>query len=237
MDDGHRELRRAPLRRLQPARCRARSSAALRRGDGVLRGDRGGGRAQRAVRRARGPPRLSGRRRHRLGGPADHPEARSSSGATRCSSAAGSTCAAGRSGSATCRPPGSGTCAGTASSAAGSSSTRRRRSGSSAAKIRQGGVPIPEHRDRRLDSRDLQQPLDLIVRAADRQAATALAARLAVDPLPGAHDQRDPGRVDELAPGEVDQDRGVARVLERLLRAVRPARERCSGPAHPAPRR
>jgi hypothetical protein len=54
------------------------------------------------------------------------------------------------------------------------------------------------HRDRGLDAGDLQQPLDLVVGAADDQAAAAVAA-VAVDTLPGADQERDPGGVDELA--------------------------------------
>ena len=53
---------------------------------------------------------LPRRRRDGLGGAADHAQGGRAGRATRCWSAAASTCAAARSASATCRPPGSGTC-------------------------------------------------------------------------------------------------------------------------------
>ena len=75
-------------------------------------------------------------------------------------------------------------------------------------------------RDRELEAGDLEHPPHLVVAAADHDPAAAVAVGAAVEPLPGAHDQGDPGRVDELALGEVDQDRGVVgrdRLLERAL--------------------
>src|SRR5918994_3027202 len=68
-------------------------------------------------------------------------------------------------------------------------------------------------RNRQLQPGDLQDSADLVVLAADHEA-TAVA--VAVEALPGADDQGDPGGVDELALGEVDQDRALI-ALERLL--------------------
>ena len=92
---------------------------------------------------------------------------------------------------------------------------RARTAGSSAAQLGQRRVALLVHRDRRFDPGDLQQPPHLVVVRAEDQPALALVAA-AVEPLPGAHDQGDPGRVDELALGEVEHDRGAG-IRERLV--------------------
>jgi hypothetical protein len=84
----------------------------------------------------------------------------------------------------------------------------------------QGGkalVAASADRDRVVEAADLQDPPDLVVAAADREAALAIAA--AVDLLPGAHDQGDPGRNDQLSGGEVDHHRapGCQRRLQLVL--------------------
>ena len=50
-----------------------------------------------------------------------------------------------------------------------------------------------------LEAGDLEDAAHLLVLAAEDEAALAAVARRRVDPLPGADDQGDPGRVDELA--------------------------------------
>src|SRR5262249_35869222 len=75
---------------------------------------------------------------------------------------------------------------------------------------------------RELQAGDLQNAADLVVVAADHEV-TILGA---LEALPSADDQGDPGGVDELAFGEVDQDRSSAtlkRPLERLLEVGRRA--------------
>src|SRR4029077_16926512 len=63
---------------------------------------------------------------------------------------------------------------------------------------------------------DLQQSSHLMVVRAEDEPASSITPGLAVEPLPGPHDQRDPGRVDELALGEVEHDRGAG-VRERFV--------------------
>lgn len=87
----------------------------------------------------------------------------------------------------------------------------------SALNSREGLVPGQVHRDRELEAGDLQNAADLIVLAAEHQNAAVFAALQA---LPGADDEGDAGGIDELALGEVDQDRSlvaVERLVERAL--------------------
>jgi hypothetical protein len=90
----------------------------------------------------------------------------------------------------------------------------------SAAQRGEGLVAGAVDRNREPEAGDLEYAADLVVVAADDDPSLALALGGAVELLPGPDDQGDPGRVDELALGEVDDDRGVPRsdgVFERPL--------------------
>lgn len=77
----------------------------------------------------------------------------------------------------------------------------------------EGLVPGGVDRDRELEAGDFQHPSDLVVLAAEDEDAPVFAA---VETLPGADDQSDPGGVDELTLREVDEDRALV-VLERMV--------------------
>src|SRR5207237_1098549 len=66
----------------------------------------------------------------------------------------------------------------------------------------EGLVPGPVDRDRELEAGDLQHPADLVVLGAEHQDAAVLAA---VEVLPGTDDEGNPGGIDELALGKIDQ--------------------------------
>lgn len=74
-------------------------------------------------------------------------------------------------------------------------------------------VPGLVNRDRELETGDFQHAADLVVLAADDEGTAVFAA---VEALPGADDQGDPGGVDELALGEIDEDRTLT-ALESLV--------------------
>ena len=86
----------------------------------------------------------------------------------------------------------------------------------SPAKRGDGLVTGGEDAEGMLEAGDLEDAADLLVLAAEDEPALAAVPRRGVDPLPGADDQGDAGRIDELAVGKVDQDGGVLR-LDRLL--------------------
>src|ERR1044072_2426218 len=94
----------------------------------------------------------------------------------------------------------------------------------SAPQLGERRLAVLEHRDRALDPGYLQQPPHLVVVRAEHESPFPLAVCVAVEALPGAHDQRDPGRVDELALAEVEDDfrsRLGKRPLELLLQLGR----------------
>lgn len=81
----------------------------------------------------------------------------------------------------------------------------------------QGLVAGGVNRDRELEAGDLEDAADLVVLAADDEGAAVLTA---VEALPGADDEGDPGGVDELAAGEVHQQRPLAAVQSLVERAL-----------------
>jgi D-mannonate dehydratase len=69
-------------------------------------------------------------------------------------------------------------------------------------------------RDRKLQTGDLEHPADLVILAANDQGPAVAAV---IEALPGADDQRDPSRINELALREVDKQRAFA-ALKRFLK-------------------
>src|SRR5215217_4940282 len=66
-------------------------------------------------------------------------------------------------------------------------------------------LPVGVARDRLVEPGDVEHSFDLVADTAEREAA------ISAEPLPGLDEQRDTGRIDELAAAEVDQEWRVRR--------------------------